>query len=419
MTNFATARCLRRPAALVAALALAFAVTGCASSKADKTQLAAKPPDSAQQQLAQDPPSEFAATQAKPPAPPPQPAAAQTDKPGGEIQPVTYDTKKDALNNPPPDVPATASVIRARVNNVPILDEDIRAACLSALHSRELFDMPEGERAEAIQQVIAKALQDVIDRELVLIQVNEMFGKKKPQYIKQLEDDAKKECSKELKRIKKAMKTTDDAELRKFFIAQGTTLEGYRRNFERNFMMMEFLRAMIFPVIRTSIGHPEIAEYYRQHGPEFDTVDNVVWQDIFIDVSKFPTPVAARQKAEQVRARAEKGEDFVKLVKECDQGDSNYREGEGTGHRRSEIRPAEVEEVLFNLKSKEVGPVVPVATGFHVVRVVKREYTGRKPLDVDLQLEIRKRLQNEMAQQEQRRIMLELRRKATIEVLGN
>ena len=104
-------------------------------------------------------------------------------------------------------------------------------------------------------------------------------------------------------------------------------------------------------------------------------------------------------------------------MKEFDQGDSSWRQGEGEGHRPGEIRPVELEPVLFGLKAKEVGPVVEVTHGFHVVKVTKREYTGRKPLDDDLQAEIRKKLMNEMASREQRRILVELRRKASIEVI--
>jgi parvulin-like peptidyl-prolyl isomerase len=393
MSNLRTARCLRHVTALLIGAAFAIGVGGCATSKSAKSQASAKPPAG-------------------------DTAVAQNDKPKDEIQQVGYDGKKDTLNTAPPEVLGSPSVIRARVNNIPVLDEDVRAAALNATHSRELWDLPEEERALAMREIYAKALQDIIDRELVICALNDRFGKQKPQFLKQLEGDARKEFNKNLKEIKKQIKVKDDEELRKFFMSQGTTLENYRRNVERNFMMMEYLRGMIYPVIKNSIGHREIQEYYEQHGPDFDTVDNVVWQDIFIDTSKFPTPQAAKQQAEEIRGRAQKGEDFVKLVKEFDQGDSNYRAGEGTGHRRGEIRPADVETALFQLKSKEVGPVVPVATGFHVVRVVKREYTGRKPLDDDLQIEVRRRLQNEMANQEQRRILLELRRKATIEVIG-
>ena len=106
----------------------------------------------------------------------------------------------------------------------------------------------------------------------------------------------------------------------------------------------------------------------------------------------------------------------MELVKKYDQGDSSYRNGEGEGHRRGEIRPPELEAMLFTLHDSEVGPVAAGANGYHVVRVVKRDYAGRRKLDDKLQGEIRRKLQNEMMARESRRFVEGLRRQASIEL---
>lgn len=360
------------------------------------------------------------------PASPAESAPATAAKPTTEnesgVTPANYDGSKDPLASVP-ETPDAVSVIRARVNNVPILEEDLRAAAFRELRSPELNQMPEDERNEILREILSRTLQDIIDRELLLSELHSRFGPKRPQYLTHLKDASNKEFDKHIKQLKTSLEKNGypikaDPNLKKFFAIQGTTYESYHRHFERNFMMMEFLRALIYPNVKSGVGHREIVEYYEKHGSEFDTTDNVVWLDLFIDASRFRTREEARRQAETVRAKAVKGDDFVELVKQFDQGDSSWRQGEGIGHRPGEIRPVELEPILFKMKSKEVGAVVEVPTGFHVVKVTKREYTGRKPLNEELQSEIRRKLMNELAGREQRRILVELRRKATIEVIS-
>jgi hypothetical protein len=363
-------------------------VLGCAAAPTVRAQSAAKTPPPAA-------PVEAKVTPAAPAAP---------------IEPANYDLSSES--------PADAqSIIRARVNNLPILDEDVRAGSFRLLHSQELFQLSEEDRLRAVRQILSKTLQDIIDRELVISELDATIGKKKPQFLGELKKAATKECDKHIATLKKNLGMSD-ADLKKFFTSQGIPLEAYRRDFERNFMEMEYLRGMIFPYMKTSIGHHEILEYYQEHAAEFEGTDSLVWLDVFIDAGRFPSRDAARRVAEDVRSRAAKGDDFAGLVKQFDQGDSSWRKGEGVGNRPGEIRPPELEATLLKLKLNEVGPVLEVPTGFHVVKIAKREYTGRKPLNDDVQTEIRRKLMNELASREQRRILVELRRKASIEVIN-
>src|SRR4029077_15094439 len=99
--------------------------------------------------------------------------------------------------------------------------------------------------------------------------------------------------------------------------------------------------------------------------------------------------------AADLATRGRAGEDFVQLALKHDQGDSSYRHGEGSGRHRGEISPSELEPVLFQMKDGEIS-ITEAPGGFHVARLVKREYAGRKPLDDKLQELIRKKLMNEM-----------------------
>src|SRR5260370_42633665 len=90
-----------------------------------------------------------------------------------------------------------------------------------------------------------------------------------------------------------------------------------RRQFERNFLSMEYIKSLIWTKM-DKIGHQDIREYYEQHRNEFQTVDGVKWQDLFIALGpKHPTLASARLFGEQLAARLRRGEDFQELVECC------------------------------------------------------------------------------------------------------
>ena len=85
----------------------------------------------------------------------------------------------------------------------------------------------------------------------------------------------------------------------------------------------------------------------------------------------------------------------------------------GIGAKRGEIKPPEAENVLFQLKDGETA-VVELEKGFHVVRLVKRDYAGQTPFDEKTQKQIKEKLTNEIGQVEMKRIVNKLKREAMI-----
>jgi parvulin-like peptidyl-prolyl isomerase len=304
--------------------------------------------------------------------------------------------------------------IRAAVNGQIIFDEEVRETIYPQLQRTQLI--PEPERSARQKQLFDAALQQLIEREVIL---QDMFGrlKERKQALEMLKKAASKEFDKKMKETKKAMNIKSDEELKAFLRTQGLSLEGVRRQVERSFMAMEYMRNQIFPAIER-IGHQQIREYYERHPEEFQVPDSVTWHDIFLDASRYPSREAARQFAVELIAKAKAGADFRQLVTQYDQGNSSYLNGEGYGHRRGEIKPPDAEPVLFNMQEGELG-LVELTNGFHVIRLVKRDHAGLKPLDDKTQTAIRNKLQAAVWQREYERILRELKRKAAIEIASN
>ena len=303
--------------------------------------------------------------------------------------------------------------IRASVNGIPILEDEVREAL--APYVGELMQAPESQRAAVLRKISERELNRLIERELIL---EEAFVKLKainrPQVIEQLKTEAAKEGDKRIREIKNALKIESDEQFKAILIQQGLSVNGLRRAAERSFMMMEYVRNLIYPTVQR-IGLQQIRDYYEKHGDEFRSEDTVTWQGMFIDSSKHANPAAARQHAEGVLARVRKGEDFAKLAQEFDDGDSKLRGGAGLGTKRGEILPNQAEPLVWSLKADEAS-LLDMGFGFHLVKIVTREVAGQKPFDVPCQAEIKKKLQNIVAEREYKRLVDDLKRRATITI---
>jgi len=305
--------------------------------------------------------------------------------------------------------------IRAKVNGEAILDEELRNAVFPELIA--IRNKPEPQKSALQQEILNRALEHLIDREVVL---NEAFSKLKltPQgqkVLQNLKKSAGKEFAKIVRNMKKRANCTTDEELKQILLVQGQSLQGIRRQHERTFMVTEYMRYRVIS-FTDRLGLADVTEYYSQHQNEFQTVDSVQWLDIFVSAIKHNGIEEARRFAADLVARLRAGDDFAKLADKHDDGDSRFRAGAGLGQHRGEIRPPECEPFLFQLRDGQIGPLVELSTGIHIIKLAKREHAGLMPLDAKLQNFILTKLKNQVAEREWKRILKEMKNRAVIEI---
>lgn len=316
--------------------------------------------------------------------------------PGGTKQVSLIPTKNVRVN------------VRAWINGKPIFDEEVMQAIAPNL-LREVSSMPEPQRSERLAEVYNQTLENLIDQEVAYQDAVGKLQKGNKKALEKLRKLADDQFQEQMKKIRDSNRATEE---------QIRDVEHtLRRQMERNFISTEYIRSRIFPIMNSAIGPKEIEEYYKTHLNEFQRLDTLKWQDVFIAVGpKYPTVADARRFAEQLIGQVRTEADFSKLLA-YDDGDSKFRNGEGLGTRKGEIKPPEVEEILFRLKDGQIGPVIEISTGVHIVRVVSREYAGQIPLDVKTQNLIRNKLRNQVAEREHKQILRVLKGRSTIEIV--
>lgn len=333
--------------------------------------------------------------------------------PAGALKPISL-PPADVVPPPPGTKQTSLTVsrpnritVRAWVNGKPIFDDEVvQNIPPSALNA--LGKLPADQRAEKLTELFNQTLDLIIEQEVVYQEAVRKLEKINPTTLDKLKGLAEQDFDKQISKIVKAGAPADQVkEFQRMM----------RRPMERSFISMEYMRSRIFPLINQGIGYTEIKDYYDAHPNEFQKVESVKWQDVFIAVNaQRPTVAAARQFAEDLILQCRIADDFVKLV-QYDDGPSKFRGGEGTGTRRGEIQPAELEDHLFKLRNGEIGPIVELSTGVHLFRLVSRDPGGQIPLNEATQNQIRNKLRNQLADREYKRIARELRTRSVVEVV--
>jgi hypothetical protein len=266
-----------------------------------------------------------------------------------------------------------------------------------------------------MKQVLERALENLIEREVILAEIFAKLGgggKGGEKVLEKLRETATKEFNKQVRLMKKQAGCKTDEQFKEILRQRGQTMDGMKRQFERTLMATEYMRYLVLERAQ-KYGLADAWEYYQQHSTEFQNQDGVQWQDIFISAVQHGGLEEARRLAMGILAQARAGGDFKKLA-ELDEGDSKFRSGEGYGKRRGEIKPAEAEAPLFQMRDGEVR-LVELASGIHIIKLVKREFAGPMPFDDKTQKFILNKLKNEAAEREWKKIIKDLKAKAVIE----
>jgi parvulin-like peptidyl-prolyl isomerase len=319
---------------------------------------------------------------------------------------------KPSVFNPPP-APAGFGVqqttmsthgrvrvkVRAWVNGRPIFDDELNQWAGAGL--------AEADRGGKMIEHFNAKLEDLIDQEVLYQDAVKKLEKVSPHSLDKLREFVDAEFDKTLRNWRENKMPEDVIQI----------IEPARRRIlERNLISSEYARSRIKPMLDTVVNLSQISEYYETHKNEFQTVDRIVWQDIFIPIdANLPTIEHAKQFGEDLITKCLKPGDFDRLMA-YNKGDSALRGGEGIGQRRGEIRPAELEATLFSLKEGQIGPVIAFPTGVHLIRVTKKEEGRQLVLDETVQKTIRTKLIEQLYQREYRRIVRELRTRAVVRI---
>lgn len=139
--------------------------------------------------------------------------------------------------------------------------------------------------------------------------------------------------------------------------AQNVDYDDWREELRKEMLFDKLVNADVNASVRVS--EDEAEDYFNDHPGLCKTEARVRASQIV---------VRDMEKARQVTARLDKGEDFAKVAADASIGPEARRGGD-LGFVSREMMPEPLDKTLFNLPVGKISPVLKSAYGYHIVKV--------------------------------------------------
>jgi len=267
---------------------------------------------------------------------------------------------------------------------------------------RQLRETNQGaELDRKLEEAYEKALQALIERELILDQFRQQKDMNLPDKIVQSRTE-------EIVRTKFG---NNRAAFRKALDEEGLTLEEWQANLKKS-MIVTFLRDREVDS-KVSVAPQDVRAAYEKASDTFRTPEQVHLRMIMINGGKTDEELAVKRKqAEDVRKRLLAGESFEDLAKQVSEG-ARAQDGGDWGWVDPASRRPELAAAIHTLKPGDISDVISAGGDLYILKV-----EGHRDANVISFEKVQDTLRTELEKQEAKRLyeawMTRLKQKAFI-----
>jgi peptidyl-prolyl cis-trans isomerase C len=326
------------------------------------------------------------------------PLKANAAEPKPSANPQTKSTEEEKI--PPPAPNAIFPAVVARVNGTAILGRDLEALVREELRS---IGNPEWKnlRGEYRGELTLSKMTALINSKL-LYQKAAASGINVPTA----------EVKSELQKFARTFKS--EAEMNEALAREHTDRTSLEKRLHENLVTSKYVEETVNK--KVVVTPEEVAQYYSSNSKEFHHPDIVRTSHILIRAAgNGPDQDAkAKERAEALLIRIQKGEDFAKLARENSM-DSYASQGGDIGFAYEDELAPEYSEAAFSLPLGAVR-LVKTQDGYHIIKVVDKKSEGQFTLE-DVKAQLHKRLKNQKSQENLNALINQLRAKANIEIM--
>lgn len=256
------------------------------------------------------------------------------------------------------------------------------------------------ELVEKIKEIRLQAINDLIDRQLIL---NE-FKKNKFQIPEHFIEDR-------IQTIVREEFGGDRAAFMRTLQAQGFTLERFRQ-LETDKMIVQAMRSQM---VKGDVVIPEskIAEYYAEHREEYTDEEQIKLRLIAIRKGEGAND-SRRKMIEEIRQKIVEGAEFKDLARMYSE-DSTQDAGGDYGWINRRTLNESLTKTAFSQKPGKVSEIIELGNSYYLLLIEAKKAATTKPLG-ELRDEIEKKLIQEERQKRQKEWLDKLRKKAYIKL---
>jgi peptidyl-prolyl cis-trans isomerase SurA len=246
-------------------------------------------------------------------------------------------------------------------------------------------------------------LRGLIDQSLMVQRAKDMGISVESDVIKRLDEV----------RVQNHMNSLE--ELEKAVEGSGLAWEDYKTTIRNGLLTQEVVRREVGSHI--NIGNDEVKKYYDAHPQEFTRPEQVVLSEIFLSTEgKSPEEIeSVQKKAEDLRNRVMKGDEFSEIAKRYSEGSTAKDRGGELGTFPKGELDQKLEEVVFKMDKGQVTDVIQTKTGFEILKVENHFQAGLQPMD-KVENEVMNRLYMQKMEPQMRDYLGQLREESYVMV---
>lgn len=295
--------------------------------------------------------------------------------------------------------PQVLDGIAAQVNNDVITFSQVRELT-TPLENAAKSNLTGTALQDRIKEVRLRAVNDLIDRQLILQEFRKMKGAAIPAHV--VED-----------RITALIREEfggDRSAFLKTIAAQGYTLDRLRKMEEEKVIV----QAMRSREVKTEPMIPEsrIQSFYAEKRQEWTTGDEVKLR--MIKIPGGAESAQKRQMTREIRDKIIRGADFSDLARIYSDDSTQDKGGDWGWVKRGDLSP-DMEKVVFSLRKGKVSDVVELNQNFYLLLAEDRKEGVAKPMK-EVRDQIEKYLLQQERQMQQQGWLERMRKKAYIKI---
>jgi peptidyl-prolyl cis-trans isomerase SurA len=267
--------------------------------------------------------------------------------------------------------------ILVKVNGEIFTKTDLEARQVAALRQKGLQfdknDVTDEQLRQALTAVTPQIMVEAVS-EMLMVQRGKELGYR-------LTDDQFKSI---VDNIRKENKLDSEERFQAALKQENMTITDLRRQIERNVIASRVQQAEVFGKI--GISEDEARKYYDTHPEEFTTTASVTLREVLVSVPNDGKALnvgldeAAKEKAEQLRARAVAGDNFEKMA--ADSSDAPSKANSGLiGPISVTDLSSDLRQMVEPMKGGDITQVVRTTRGYQFFKIESMTASQKMPFE--------------------------------------
>ena len=320
-----------------------------------------------------------------------------------------------ATNPPPapvwtaPDLKnLTGAEIIARVGTELVLAHEVLYFVNEILASKS-DEIPPEQMDPTREYLLKRYLVKIIETKLLVAEARRMIP---ADNMPKLEGRVKESFDKErLPKMLEAYKAKSRTELDAMLRQRGTSLEAQRRMYFEGSMAAQWTQQQ--KKDDGEVTHADMVAYYRDHIADYETQGKARWEQLTARFDRFDSKAQAYQALATWGNQVWSGKPFAEVAKANSQ---EFAASDGGVHdwtTKGSLVSTILDDAVFALPIGQLSQIIEDDRSFHIVRVIERKETNRKPF-IEAQKDIKVEIKKQRSDAQTKNYLVKLREKTPV-----